>query len=238
MEKITISDIKIDVVRKDIKNIHLAVYPPTGRVRIAAPFRVNEDAIRLYAVSKLGWIKRHQRKFKEQERLTPREYKNRESHYYLGKRYLLNVYEADAPPRVVLRSKTYIDMHVRPETPIAKRHEIMNEWYRIQLKKQIPSLIEKWEKKLNVKVSEWQVKLMKTKWGSCNIEKKRIWVNLALAKKPVHCLEYIIVHEMVHLLGRHHNDTFLYYMEDSLPNWKQLRTELSKLPVSHADWKY
>jgi len=238
MEQITISNIKIDVVRKDIKNIHLAVYPPTGRVRIAAPLRVNEEAVRLFAISKLGWIKRQQRNFEGQERTSPREYKNRESHYFQGRRYLLNVLEADAPPKVVVRSKTYIDLYVRPGTPTAKRHEIMNEWYRKELKKMIPELIEKWEKRINLKVDEWQVKLMKTKWGSCNIEKSRIWVNLELAKKPIHCLEYIIVHEMLHLLERHHNEKFLHYMNTYLPNWKKLKAELNKLPVSHADWSY
>ena len=238
MEQITISNIEIDVVRKDIKNIHLAVYPPTGRVRIAAPLSVNEDAIRLYAISKLGWIKRHQRKFEGQERISPREYKNRESHYFQGKRYLLNIIEAQAPLKVVLKNKTYIDLYIRPETSTAKRHKIMNEWYRKELKKIIPELIEKWQKRMDLKVNEWQVKLMKIKWGSCNIEKKRIWLNLELAKKPIYCLEYIIVHEMVHFLERHHNDKFLYYMDTYLPNWKQLRTELNKLPVSHADWSY
>ncbi len=238
MEQITISNIEIDVVRKDIKNIHLAVYPPTGRVRIAAPLSVNEDAIRLYAISKLGWIKRHQRNFAGQERISPREYKNRESHYFQGKRYLLNIIEAQAPPKVVLKNKTYIDLFVRPETSTAKRHKIMNEWYREELKRLIPGLIEKWQKQMDLRVNEWQVKLMKIKWGSCNIEKKRIWLNLELAKKPIHCLEYIIVHEMVHLSERHHNDRFLYYMDTYLPNWKQLRAELNKLPVSHADWSY
>jgi len=238
MDQIIIGNIKIDVVLKDIKNIHLAVYPPTGRVRIAAPLRVNEDTIRLYAISKLGWIKRHQRKFEGQERISPREYKNRESHYFQGRRYLLNIIEADAPPKIVLKNKTYIDLYLRPGTPLAKRHEIMNEWYRRELKKIIPEPIEKWEKRMNLKVNEWQVKLMKTKWGSCNIEKKRIWLNLELAKKPIYCLEYIIVHEMVHLLVRNHNDKFLYYMDSYLPNWKQRRTALNKLPVSHADWRY
>jgi predicted metal-dependent hydrolase len=238
MEQITISNITIDVVRKDIKNIHLAVYPPTGRVRIAAPLRVHEDAIRLFAISKLSWIKRYQRKFEGQERLSLREYKNRESHYYQGRRYLLNVIEADTPPKVVLRSKTYIDLYVRPGTSTAKRQEIMTEWYRQQLKKHIPELIEKWEEPMNVKVNDWRVKLMKTKWGSCNIEKKRVWLNLELAKKPIQCLEYIIVHEMVHLLERHHNDIFLSYMDTYLTNWKHLKAELNKLPASHADWKY
>ena len=238
MDHITIGNIIIDLVRKDIKNIHLAVYPPTGRVRIAAPLRVNKDAVRLFALSKMGWIKRNQRKFEEHERQSPREYKNRESHYFQGKRYLLNIIEADAPPKVVVKNKTYIDLYVRPETPTAKRHKIMNEWYRVQLKRRIPELIEKWEKKLNVKLNNWQVKLMKTKWGSCNTGKKIIWLNLELAKKPVQCLEYIIVHEMTHLRERHHNEKFFHHMETNLPNWKQLKTELNKLPVSHAEWIY
>ena len=238
MEHITISNIKIDVVRKDIKNIHLAVYPPTGRVRIAAPLKVNEDAIRLFAVAKLGWIKRNQKKFEGQERISQREYKQRESHYFQGRRFLLNITETEGAPKVILKSKKFIELFVRPETTVEKRHEIMTEWYRVQLKKQIPTIIEKWEAILKVKVSDWQVKQMKTKWGSCNIEKKRLWINLELAKKPEHCLEYIIVHEMVHLLERHHNERFLYYMDTYLPTWRQLKTELNKLPVSHADWSY
>lgn len=238
MDQISISNIKIDVIRKNIKNIHLAVYPPTGRVRIAAPLNVNEDAIRLFAISKLGWIKRHQRKFEGQERIAPREYKQRESHYFQGRRYLLNIIEKDAPPKVALRTKTYIDLYIRPDSPIEKRNEIMTEWYRKELKKQIPPIIDKWEKIMKVVVADWQVKQMKTKWGSCNIEEKRIWINLELAKKPDRCLEYIIVHEMIHLLERHHNDRFLYYIDTYLPNWKQLKAELNKLPVSHADWKY
>ena len=238
MEQLTISDITIDVVRKDILNIHLAVYPPSGRVRLAAPMNVSDDAIRLFAISKLAWIKRNQRKFEGQERIAPREFKNRESHYFRGQRYLMNIIEVDAPPKVVLKNKTYIDLYVRPETPTEKRNELMNEWYRAQLKMQIPDLIEKWEEKMDVKVSEWQVKQMKTKWGSCNIEQRRIWINLELAKKPEHCLEYIIVHEMVHLLERHHNDRFHYLLETYLPNWKQLKTELNQLPVSHAEWGY
>lgn len=238
MEQITISHIKIDVVRKDIKNIHLAVYPPTGRVRIAAPLKVNEDAIRLFAISKLSWIKRNQIKFEGQERISNREYKQRESHYFQGRRYLLNIIESDKHQKVVLKNKKFIELHIKPNTSTEKRHEIMTEWYRTELKKQIPAIIDKWERILNMKVDNWQVKQMKTKWGSCNIEKKRIWLNLELAKKPEHCLEYIIVHEMVHLLERYHNERFLYFMDKHLPNWRQLKTELNKLPVSHADWSY
>jgi len=238
MEQISISNIKIDIVRKNIRNIHLAVYPPTGRVRIAAPLSVSNDSIRLFAISKFGWIKRNQRKFDGQERMPQREYKQRESHYFLGKRYLLNIIEKDEAPRVILKNKTSIDLYIRPDTTIIKRHEIMNEWYRAELKNQIPPIVEKWERVLKVNINDWHIKQMKTKWGSCNIEKKRIWLNLELAKKPEQCLEYIVMHEMVHLLERHHNERFIYYMDTYLPNWKQLKTELNRLPVSHADWKY
>ena len=238
VSQIIVSNITIDVIRKDIKNIHLAVYPPTGRVRIAVPLITNEDAIRLFAVSKLVWIKRHQRQFDAQARTTPREYKERESHYFKGKRYLLNIIEAEAAPKVVLKGKKIMEMYVKPDTTTEKRQEILTEWYRTQLKNEIPNIISKWESILNVKVTSWQVKQMKTLWGSCNIEKKRIWVNLELAKKPEHCLEYIVVHEMVHLLERHHNDRFLYYMNTYLPTWRQLKMELNRLPVSHAEWNY
>ena len=238
MKQITISNIKIDVVSKDIKNIHLGVYPPAGRVRIAAPLKISEDALRIFAISRLSWIKRNQKKYEGQERISPREYKPRESHYFRGKRYLLRITEKEAPPKVLLKNKIYIDLYVRPDASTEKRHEIITEWYRIQLKKQIPAIIEKWEKILKVEVQGWQVKQMKTKWGSCNIEKKRIWINLELAKKPEHCLEYIIVHEMIHFLERHHKDKFLYYLDTYLPNWKKLKTELNKLPASHADWNY
>ncbi len=238
MKQITVSEIKIDVISKDIKNIHLGVYPPTGRVRIAAPLKMTDDAIRLFAISKLGWIKRHRLKFVGQERIVPREYKQRESHYFRGRRYLLNIIEAQAPPKIVIRSKTYLDLYIRPGAAAQKRHDIMTEWYRAELKKHIPTIIEKWEKILKVKVNGWQVKQMKTKWGSCNREKKRIWINLELAKKPERCLEYIIVHEMIHFLERHHKDKFLSYMDTYLPNWKKLKTELNKFPASHADWHY
>lgn len=238
MEQITVSNITIDVIRKDIKNIHLAVYPPTGRVRIAAPLGINDDAIRLFAISKLSWIKRHQREFDVQERVSPREYKQRESHYFQGRRYLMKIIENDKPPKVILRSRTDIELYVRPNASFKKRQEVIIEWYRVELKKLIPDIIKKWEESLNVDINEWQVKQMKTNWGTCNINKKRILINLELAKKPLHCLEYVILHEMVHLLERHHNERFLYYMDTFLPNWKQIRTELNKLPVSHADWEY
>lgn len=238
MEQITVNNIKVDLIRKDIKNIHLAVYPPSGRVRIAVPLMTNEDTIRLFVISKLGWIKRNQRKIDEQERISPREYKQRESHYYLGKRFLLNIIESDLPPKVIIRNKTYIDLHIKPNTSTKKRDKILTEWYRLELKNLVCPLTKKWEKIIGVKVQEWKIKQMKTRWGACNIEKSRIWLNLELAKKPEECLEYIIVHEMIHLLEKNHNERFYFLMNKFLPNWKQRRTQLNKLPVSHTDWAY
>jgi predicted metal-dependent hydrolase len=232
------SNLSIDVVRKDIKNMHLAVYPPTGRVRIAAPLGVNDEAVRLFAISKIAWIRKHQRNFVSQDRQSPREYKQRESHYFQGKRYLLRITEQEAPASVKLKSKTYIDLFVRPNSTMEQKQSILNEWYRRELKKLIPALIEKWEQKIGVKVSDWQVKQMKTKWGTCNIEEKRIWINLELAKKPLHCLEYIIVHEMLHLIERHHNDRFMALMEKYMPQWKFFKEELNRFPVSHGKWSY
>lgn len=238
MEQIKIVDITVDVVRKDIKNLHLAVYPPTGRVRIAAPLRVNDEVIRLFAISKLGWIKRHQRTFENQERITPREYKERESHYFQGHRYLLRIKETTGAGRVDLDGKTYMDLYVKSGSSVDYMKNIINEWYRSEIKKVLPEMIAYWENKIGVRVNFWGVKQMKTKWGSCNTERRRIWLNLELAKKPVQCLEYILVHEMVHLLERHHNEQFKSYMDLYLPNWKQLKDELNRLPVSHADWEY
>lgn len=232
------AQLSIDLVRKEIKNMHLAVYPPTGRVRIAAPLRIDDEAVRLFAISKIAWIRKQQRNFEAQDRQPPRQYIERESHYYQGKRYLLRVIEKDAAPQVVLKAKTYIELYVRQGTSTEQRQAIINEWYRTELKKQIQPLVDKWQGKIGVTVNDWQVKQMKTKWGTCNIEKKRIWINLELAKKPIQCLEYIVVHEMIHLLERHHNDRFLSLMEKYMPQWKFYKEELNRLPVSHGEWEY
>jgi len=237
MDTITLGKLTIDVELKDIKNIHLSVYPPNGRIRIAAPSRMNIDTIRIYAISKLSWIKKQQQKFNAQVRESPREYLNKESHYYLGNRYQLKVIEHDAPPIVSIKHKS-ICLYVRQGSDMQKKHLIMEEWYRKQLKDIIPQIIEKWEKVIGVSLNEFCIKKMKTKWGTCNREAKRIWLNLELAKKPYHCIEYIVVHEMIHLLERNHNDKFVAYMNHFLPEWKQLKIELNKLPVSHRDWGY
>lgn len=229
MHQIRIGNIEVDVIRKNIKNLHLAVYPPNGRVRIAAPLKSNDESIRLFAISKVSWIKNQQKKFYNQARQSEREYVSGESHYFLGTRYLLNVLPNSPKNQVKVRNKTYIDLYVKKDNTKDLREKIMTEWYRRQLKKEIPSLIEKWQDRIGVEVKSWGVKKMRTKWGSCNIEEQRIWMNLDLAKKPKHCLEYVIVHEMVHLLERNHNDRFIAYMDHFLPQWRAIKDELNGL---------
>jgi predicted metal-dependent hydrolase len=238
MHQITVSGILVDVVRKDIKNLHLGVYPPSGRVRIAVPLRVNDEAVRLAVISKLAWIRRNQAKFEAQDRQSAREYVTRESHYVWGQRYLLNVVHRDGPPSVTVRNKNTLDLFVRPGSDTAQRERVLLAWYRKQLKGAVPPLIAKWEAIMGVQVAEGAVKKMKTRWGTCNPQARRIWLNLELAKKPAQCLEYIVVHEMAHLLERKHNDTFTAYMDKFLPNWRLLRAELNKAPLGHEVWGY
>lgn len=237
MPKIELGNIVIDVEQKDIKNIHLSVYPPTGAVRISAPQRMDLDTIRVFAISKLKWIKKQQEIFKNQDRETPREYLSRESHYFLGKRYLLNVIERESSPEVILKHKE-IELYIRPEATQGKKKEILEEWYRSQLKMMLPEIFQKWENIISVSSNEYGVRKMRTKWGTCNIEAKRIWINLELVKKPFECIEYIVVHELVHLLERKHNDRFISLMNKFMPKWRFFRDELNRLPFSHLDWKY
>lgn len=226
---IEVSGIDVDVIKKDIKNLHLAVYPPTGRVRLSSPLSMKKESLRLFIISKLGWIKKHIRNMNSQIREPEREYIQQESHWVEGQRYLLNIIEKEASPKVEIRNKKYLDLYVRPGSDKAKREEVMREWYRERLKSQIPELVTKWEEKLGVQIVEWGVKLMKTKWGSCNIEDRRIWLNLELAKKPKHCLDYVVLHEMIHLKERHHNDRFKALLDKYMPSWKQIKEELNEV---------
>lgn len=237
MEQLTLGEIDIEVEFKDIKNIHLSVHPPNGRVRIAAPTRMELDTIRVYAISKLVWIRKQRSKIIGQEREPPRDFLNKESHYYKGKRYLMKIVEVDVPPKVVLKHSTML-LYVRPNASKEKMKAILYEWYRLQLKNILPEIIEKWEDKLNVKVEEFGIKKMRTKWGTCNRDAKRIWLNLELAKKPLEHLEYVVVHEMVHLLERRHNERFSAYMDKFLPKWRFYKEELNRLPVKNESWDY
>jgi predicted metal-dependent hydrolase len=238
MQQITIGNTTIDVIRKDIKNLHLAVYPPNGRVRIAAPLSFDDEAVRLFAVSKLTWVKKQQTKYRDQERQTEREYVSGENHYFKGRRYILRVKQARTRQEVVIRNKTYIELYMRESSTKEERERVMTEWYRKQLKMQIPALMEKWEKITGVEVKTWGVKQMKTKWGSCNIGAGRVWINLELAKKPVHSLEYIILHEMLHIKERNHNERFIGYMDRYMPRWRIYKKELNRIILSHAEWSY
>ena len=238
VESISILDVEVEIFRKDIKNIHLRVYPPEGFVRATVPFDMDRDAIRLFLVKKISWIRKQQEDFRKVERQTPRDFLRRESHYFLGLRYLLDVVESNEKQQVVQKNKKTLVLQMRPEASHIKAQEIMDAFYRNELKLIVSSLIEKWEPILKVQVSDWQVKKMRTRWGTCNHEKGRILINLELAKKPPHCIEYILVHEMVHLLERTHNEHFIELMDSFLPNWRALKHELNSLPVSHADWNY
>lgn len=228
----------MDVVRKAIKNLHLGVYPPHGRVRVAAPLAVTDEAVRLAVIGKLGWIRRQRARFEDQARQSKREMVSGESHYILGQRYRLNVVVQDGPGRVAIRNKRTIHLFVREGSDTAQRERVLLAWYRQQLKALIPPLIAQWEAALGVKVGEWGVKQMKTKWGACNVEERRLWLNLELAKKPVQCLEYIVVHEMAHLLERHHNNRFTKLMDTFMPQWRLRRAELNRAPLGHATWRY
>jgi len=233
-----VGGIPIEVVHKDIKNLHVGVYPPHGRVRVAAPLRLDDEAVRLAVVSRLGWIRRQQAAFVEQVRQSERELVTGESHFFAGHRYRMDVIESDESPKVKLLNNTTMELRVRPGTARDGRDVVLQKWYRAKLKEQLPKLIAKWEPVVGVSVAEVRVKRMKTRWGSCNAEAGRIWLNLELAKKPVSCLEYILVHEMVHFHERHHNERFRKLMDAAMPTWNLHREELNRAPLAHEEWGY
>ena len=234
---IELGETTLDVVRKDIKNVHLSVYPPTGTVRISAPTRMNLATIRLFAISKLGWIGQQQKALREQEREGQREYLDRESHYVWGKRYLLKLVEADAAPSVQIHHSR-LRLCVRSGTSKPMREEIVSSWYRQLLRDAVPSLIKAWEPRLKVTVARFYVQQMKTRWGSCNPAASTLRLNTALATKPKECLEYLVVHEMVHLLEPTHGPRFLALMDRTMPHWRDTRELLNRLPARHERWNY
>lgn len=235
--QINLGDVAVDVIFKDIRNVHLSVHPPTGRVRIAAPHRMRLDTIRLFAISKLDWIKQQQAKLRGQERETPREYVDRESHYVWGKRYLLVIRESDARPAVELKRSQML-LHVRPGTIEAKKRALIEDWYRAQIKTAVPPLLARWQPLMGVNVEQYFVQRMKTKWGSCNRRARTIRLNTELAKKPAECLEYVVVHELVHLLEPTHNARFVALMDRLIPEWQFYREVLNRLPVRRETWSY
>ncbi len=228
----------VEVVRKDIKNLHVGVYPPNGRVRVATPLGLDDEAVRLAVISRLGWIRRQKSEFEQQDRQSQRDFVTGESHYYQGRRYRLDVIEYDGPPSVSLLNNSTMKLSVRPGADPGNRETVLQQWYRTRLREQISPLLDKLEPKVGVTVAEVRIKKMKTLWGSCNAEARRIWLNLELAKKSTSCLEYILLHEMIHILERHHNERFQELMDTLMPSWRRYREELNRAPLAHEEWRY
>ena len=228
----------VEVVRKDIKNLHVAVYPPAGRVRVATPLRLDDDAVRVAVISRLGWIRRQQARFADQVRESQRELTTGESIYFLGRRFRLEIIEDSGSPGVRVATNSRIQLRCRPGADRAKREGILSEWYRDRLREQIPPLLRKWERKVGVNVAEVRIRRMKTRWGSCNAAARRIWLNLELAKKSASSLEYILVHEMIHIHERRHGERFREIMDAMMPGWQLQREELNRAPLAHEDWRY
>lgn len=236
--EIVVGGLPVQIVRKAIKNLHLGVYPPNGRVRVAAPLAVSDHAVRLAVVGKLGWIKRQRARFADQPRQSKRELVSGETHYFLGRRYRLRVVEDPGPGHVMLRSRTTLELWIRPGSNASAREQVLQRWYRDRLRELVPPLLAKWEPILGAHPADWRIRKMKTKWGTCSVDARRIWLNLELAKKPARCLEYLVVHELVHLVERRHNDSFTHMMDQHLPLWRQHRQELNSAPIAHANWSY
>ena len=225
-KKIMVRDIEVTVYKKNIKNFHLNVLPPCGRVRVSVPVGVSDNTVKLFVIKKYQWIKKHIESFKKQERQTKREYVSGESHYFKGRRYIMRVREAKRP-RIKIKNKKYIYFYVPANYTIEQKEKYYEKWLRRELKKELYVLVPKWENIIGVKVNEVRIKKMKTKWGSCNPEAKRIWINLELIKKPQKYLEYVIVHELVHLLERKHNKRFKELMSKYMPDWEVIRKQLN-----------
>ena len=235
MVVIQLGDLKIAVTQKPVKNVHLSVHPPAGRVTLVAPSGTRMEVARAFAISKLGWIRDQQTKMLAQARESPRKFIERESHYFWGRRYLLTLQEADAKPSVKIDHRRIL-LTVRPGTSTARRDDIMQEWLRLQMHSAIPGLIKKWERKIGVAVSAYYLQRMKTKWGGCNPRARTIRLNTELAKKPRDLLEYVVVHEMVHLLEPRHSERFLVLLDKHYPSWREARAELNELPLGHQNW--
>ena len=225
--RIEIGGIEIEIVRKAIKHLRLSVSPPAGRVRVSAPLLVNDAEVRARVVAKLDWIRWHQARLAGQPPPLASAMVSGEEHYFQGQRYPLQVIESQAPPKVVLNGNATLVLYARPGSGAAMRATILDDWYRRQLKYLLPELIDRWQAELGVEVAAWGVRKMKTRWGSCNAKERRIWLNLALAQKQPRCLEYVVVHELVHLLERNHNTRFKALMDHFLPQWREHRAELN-----------
>src|SRR5699024_5922114 len=232
---LTVRDIEVDVVYKDIKNLHIGVYPPQGRVRVAAPTRLGDEDGRLAVIGRLAWIRRRQAQLRAAERQTQREMVTGESHYVWGRRHRLTVIEAPGRPRIEIDGQRLV-LTAPADSTAEERRQVLDRWYRRQLREVLPDLITRWETELGVTVPKWTIRRMKTKWGSCNRETRHIWFNVELAKKHPDCLEYILVHEMTHYFERHHGKRFTELMNNHLPNWENSRRLLNSAPLAVETW--
>ena len=233
---IEIRGIEVEIVRKDIKHLHLGVYPPGGRVRVAAPLRLDDDAVRLAVISRLAWIRRKRAEFQGQDRQSRREFVTGESHYFEGRRYRLDVIESTGPTGIRLRDNAWLEMRVRHDTARGAREAILYRWYRARLRERIPEMVATWEPRIDVTVAGWRIRRMKTRWGTCNPEAGRIWLNSELAKKPVSCLEYVVVHEMIHLIEPGHTDRFRGILDRVMPGWQLRLDELNRASLTDEHW--
>lgn len=238
MPVMQIGSFEVQLNRKAIKHLHISVLPPDGRVRVSAPEKMTDTAIRMAVISRLPWIKKQQQGFAEQPRQSQRDLVGGESHYLWGRRYRLELTERIGRHEMFRQGNNKLHLWVKPGTSRDNKARVLDDFYRHEMKQRIAVLLAYWQPALGVEVADWGVKKMKTKWGSCNIQSQRIWLNLELAKKPPECLEYILVHELVHLLERHHNDRFRQYMDRYLPDWQERRTLLNSGPLSYEGWEY
>ncbi len=236
--RLTVSGVPVAVVRKAIKNLHLGVYPPDGRVRVAVPLKVSDAAVRVAVIGKLRWIRRQQAAFAHQARQSAREMVDGESHYVMGRRYRLKVVETPGAGSVEVRGRGVLELRAPPDCNAERREQILQRFHRERLRELVPPLLDKWQAKLGVEAADWGIKKMKTRWGTCNAQAGRIWLNLELAKKPHACLEYLVVHELVHLIVRQHDERFHALMDKHLPRWKHTRRILNAAPLAHEEWGY
>lgn len=224
------------VVRKAVKNLHLSLLPPDGRIRVTSPITMKDDAIRTLVATRLPWIRKHQQQFENQERQSKREYISGESHFLFGHRYLLEVVHVDAAPVVAVKGKKKIVLQVRPKATEQKKSEVMHEWYRLQLEEVLSEYVKKWEKKIGVKTTSWNIRRMRTRWGTCNHKTGHVWFNLELAKKPLSTIEYVVVHELLHLIEKTHNDRFIKLLDRHMPKWRSEKNLLNRFILSYEHW--
>lgn len=238
MQLIHIGELEVELNRKAIKNLHVSVLPPNGRVRVAAPEHLSETAIRTAVIQRIPWIRKQQKDFANQPRESERQMISGETHYLWGRGYRLKVIERQGTQGIRRAGSNKLRLYVRPSADTEIRRKLLENWYRTELRVQVETLMPQWEHQVGVSTNFWGIRKMKTKWGSCNPISRRVWLNLELIKKPPECLEFILVHELVHLKERHHNEHFLALMDKHLPQWREYRARLNKAPLAHVNWFY